>query len=268
MNLKQAVYRSPFAKMAKDLEAQIHYFGLRNQSGQWKGAKTVYCLSPYKSGTTFLASSFDSSVSSHEPMQYLSLKLFEKDFDRYFIPRLNKLNLKLECSPYFSAYIDELANHEVGRELTYLCILREPTSWVSSVVNFYNRPYARAMTFEYENELFWKRKVGVDVRNIFRPDGEIKEEELQKIIEFYFRFTENTLQLSNVHYVRLKDMKRALPAIGKLIGAEPDFSKSWKRETKPEEKIFRYTNEDLDKKYDLLTSRFTTLGESPLALVN
>jgi len=261
MTLKQFIYRTPFVKLVKDVEASLQYIGYLNQPDDLvKGNKTVYCISPYKTGTTFLASSFDEAVARHEPDQYLALKKLDKNFDEFFVKRMNKLNLKLECAGYWSAYIDQLANHKIASELTYLCILREPSSWITSVINFYNRPYTRAMHFEYENELFYKPKVGIDCREIFTSDNQANQAMIDKLIEFYFHFTESTQKLKNIHYIKIKELKDGIFAIGDLIGEKPNISKSWMRKAK--EKNFVYHDEDLDRKYNELISTFKLINVS------
>jgi len=259
MTVKQFIYRTPLAKFAKDVEAQIHNLVINSQQTQWNGNRTVYCLSPYKTGTTFLASSFDEGIACHEPYHYVTLKMFEKDFNKFLIKRMNKLNLKLECSGFWAMYIDELAGHEVARDLDYLCILREPSSWITSAVNFWNRPYTHRMFFEYENELVWKPKVGVDIREIFNSEGQVNQQMIDKLIQFYFDFTENTQKLKNVHYIRLKDLKDNMDKIGELIGAKPNMSKSWMRKAK--EQNFVYKDVELDQKYNELISNFKLLNE-------
>lgn len=254
MTLKQFIYRTPFAKMAKDAEAMFQYARYINQPLHIKGHKTVYCISPYKTGTTFLATSFDKSVAQHEPDQYLAIKKIDKNFNKFFVQRMNKLNLKLECSGFWSGYIDQLANHDIAKELDYLCVLREPSSWITSSINFWNRPYTRSMYFEYECELFWKPKYGLDPRDFYKGSKENQKEIIDKLIKFYFDFTESTLKLKNVHYIKLKDLKGSLNQIGELIGEKPQITNSFMRKAK--EKNFVYRDEELDRKYNELISTF------------
>jgi hypothetical protein len=258
LTLKQFIYRTPFAKMAKEVEATLQYASYINQPLHLEGHKTVYCISPYKTGTTFLASSFDCKAVRHEPDQYLALKRLDENFDEFFVKRMNKLNLKLECSGFWSVYIDQLANHKIASELDYLCIFREPSSWITSLINYYNTPYFKAMKFEYQNECFFKRKVGLDVREIFTSDSQVDQGQINKLIDFYFDFTEKTQKLKNVQYIRLKDLKDNIYAIGDLIGEKPNLSKRWMRKAK--EKNFVYRDEELDRKYNQLISTFKPFG--------
>jgi hypothetical protein len=257
MTVKQMIYKTPLAKFAKDVEAQIQYLGLGQKSDEIQGNRTVYCISPYKTGTTYLSSSFDPKISQHEPYQYLSLRELDRNFDDFFVRRLNKLNLKLECSGFWSAYVDDLANHPIASELEYLCILRSPSSWVTSVINYWNRAYIHSMNFEYLNDRFWKPKVGVDIREILDEQNEANPEMLDKLIQFYFDFTLKTQKLRNIHYVKLQELKGVVPTVASMIDETPDFSKTYAREAKI--KIYRYANEDLDRTYWEMTAGFNTI---------
>jgi hypothetical protein len=253
MTLKQFIYKTPFIKLAKNIEAGLQYVHYLNQSDQLKGVKTVYCISPYKTGTTFLSSSFDESVARHEPDHYLTLKKLDTNFDKFFIKRMNKLNLKLECSGFWSGYIDQLANHKIASELDYICILREPSSWISSCINFWTRPYTLGMNFELENELFWKPKVGIDIRD-YGLNDKTNQEIIDKLINFYFDFTNRTQKLKNIHYIKLKELENNISIVGDLIGEKPNIAKRWMRKAK--DKRFVYKNEELDRKYNQLISTY------------
>lgn len=216
--------------------------------------KTVYCISPYKTGTTYLASCFRQEISKHEPAPYhLSLKLLERDFDSFFARRMNYLNLKLECSGFWSAYINELVKNEIARDLEYICILRTPSSWVSSVINYW---HTTQLEFKYEfvNELFWKKKVGVDLFEFqIGIDTKKNQEIIDKLIRFYFDFTMNTQLLKNVTYINLKEIDKNLPIIESLIDEDATIDNRWKREAK--ERLFKYENDTLDKRYEQLIAK-------------
>lgn len=164
MNIKRYILKTPFGKFAKNIEARILYAKMVFvKDSEIINHKTVYCISPYKTGTTYLASCFNLDMSKHEPIKHMSLKNLEKDFDSFFIKRLNHLNLKLECSGFWSAYINELAHNKIAKDLDYICILRAPSSWVASVINYWHDPERLKLRFQFGNELFWKKKVGVDL---------------------------------------------------------------------------------------------------------
>tara|TARA_R110000744_G_scaffold203134_2_gene322002 strand:+ start:439 stop:1212 length:774 start_codon:yes stop_codon:yes gene_type:complete len=251
MNVKHKLLTSVLAKPSKDIEAWLQKQKLGDDTDWITGHQTVYCISPYKTGTTYLSTSFDNGVSAHEPIQYLSMKELEKDFDAFFLKRLNGLNLKLECTGFFSAYIDELVSNPIGKDLVYICILRSPSSWITSVVNYWQSPFLQAQKYEYLTELFWKPKVGLDVRNILDSNGRLTDRKaIDKLVKFYFDFTANTKRLKNMHYVDVKQLDEFIPQVASLINEIPDTRKRWQR--KAREKNFVFMDENIDLEYEKL----------------
>lgn len=180
---------SPFAKIAKRVEGYYQLRGVNKVNDKILDNMTIYTISPYKTGTTYLSSCFDQTVSKHEPMQYLSLLQLEWYFDHFFVSRLNTLNLKLECSGFWSGYIDELVTHEVAKDLFYICILRDSSSWATSVINYWCRSTYVLQRFDFINELFWKPKTGVDVRKVLSSNDSERDEMINKLLGFYLDFT-------------------------------------------------------------------------------
>jgi hypothetical protein len=258
---KNYLLKTPLAKIAKNIEARILSTKMVFSGSEIVDHKTVYCISPYKTGTTYLSSCFNQEISKHEPIHYLSLKKLDKNFDGFFIKRLNHLNLKLECSGFWSAYIRELVNNKIAKDLDYVCILRSPSSWVSSVINFMKGPFMRELHFDFPNELFWKQKVGVDIHAFeIGIDSKKNQEIIEGLIRFYFDFTKNTSLLNKITYIKLKEIDKDLPLVGSLIHEDPTIKNRWKRETK--EKYFVYENKSIDIEYDRLTSRLIEENKS------
>ncbi|WP_350288805.1 hypothetical protein [uncultured Croceitalea sp.] len=248
-SVKNFLLGTYFAKILRNIQAWILYARIPPlKSGVER--KTVYCISPYKTGTTYLARCFSSEISVHEPLHYLSLKLLNKNFDSFFARRMKHLNLKLECSGAWSAYVNELAQNEIAKDLEYICIIRTPSSWVASVINYWNTKL-KQYKFEFVNELFWKKKVGVDLFEFqFGMDTKKNQEIIDKLIQFYFDFTKNTSLLKNVTYIKLKEIDKNLPYVENLINEISTTSNSYKNKSK--EKLFVYENKSIDADYELL----------------
>ncbi|PQJ15252.1 hypothetical protein BST99_05480 [Aureicoccus marinus] len=181
------------------------------------------------------------------------MKEVQKNFDAFVIQRQNTLNLKLECSGFWSAYIDELHDHPLADEFQYVCILRPPSSWIRSVVNHWVK-IKKDMRYDYINELFWKQKVGVDLHQIPNLEGEAQNEQVKILEDFYFDYTNKTRKLDNVDYVWLSQIEEYLPVLNQKIDEVGDPGKSWKRGRSY--KVFTYENEALDAEYEKLTSAF------------
>jgi hypothetical protein len=251
---KDYLLRTPFAKSLKNIQAKLTLLRMAPLKSDIE-LKTVYCISPYKTGTTYLASCFSPEISQHEALLHFSLKYLDRDFDSIFIKRMNYLNLKLECSGFFSAYVNELAKNEIAKNLKYICILRPPSSWVTSVINHWHRPEALASVFEYSNELFWVKRVGVNLHDFqIGVDTKKNQEIVDKLIQFYFDFTKKTRLLNNVTYIELKELDEKLSYVESIIGEPPTIAKK-RRKRKAPSKPFIYKNESIDKEYEFLTKK-------------
>ncbi|WP_299121685.1 hypothetical protein [uncultured Winogradskyella sp.] len=248
-NYRRRLMNSTFAKPIKKTQALIEFCSTINSSNRIKtGHNTIYCISPYKTGTTFLAAAYPNEVSQHEPMQYLSLKKFENNFSDFFLKRLNALNLKLECSGFFSAYIDELANHKVAKNLDYIIVVRKPSKWINSVVNYWSK--LDYLNNDYINERFWKKKVGVDLLNFkFKSESE-QEDIVNKLAAFYFDFTEKSRQLKNITYVKIHEIEDYVKVLDSKIDEKAKIRHDKKRVNNL--KYYDYKNEKLDLQYDSL----------------
>jgi hypothetical protein len=252
---KKLVVRSPLHKLTYDIKGRIELSKFSNINDQITGNSTVYCISPYKTGTTYLAGCYAKEVSAHEPLDYLSLKQLDKNFNDIFIRRLNTLNLKFECSGFFSAYIDELAAHPIAKDLNFVVILRSPSSWITSTVNFWAKIGKDKHHFHIDNELFWKKKIGIDLNMLLHVSEKERALVLEKLIDFYMGFTKKTQKLNNVYYIQLKEIDSYLPALDRLIGETSNPKSSKVNANKS--KVFWYENDEIDREYENLVKELT-----------
>lgn len=255
MSLKKFLLKTPLSKTLKDIEAYTHQLKVeRANDKSIQHNATVYCVSPYKTGTTFLASCYGQDVAQHEPMQYYTLKKFDTgSFDAIFIKRLNALDLKLECSGFLSGYIEQLANNELTKDLTYICLLRTPTQWVNSVVNYWYK--LRYLKNDYINELFWKKIVGVDLIGFHELDEKARLQVAETLVAFYLKYLEQTRMLPNIHYIPLPEIEQALPKIDELLNEKATLKETFKRENT--DKFFTYENEQANERYRTLIDQLT-----------
>lgn len=252
-SIKRYIVRTPFAENVKNIQARILYAGIPPLKSEVK-RKTVYCISPYKTGTTYLASCFSPEISQHEPLHHVTLKYLDKNFDDFFAKRMNYLNLKLECSGFLSAYISELSENEIAKDLEYIWTLRPPSSWVTSLINYYYRSDSLLhFQFDFVVDLFWKRKVGIDLRE-FQIGVETKknQEIIDKLIQYYFDWTKKTSLLKNVTYIKIKEIDNNLPLVETLIDETSTIKDRSKNAAT--NRAFSYKNESIDAEYELLTA--------------
>lgn len=252
--IKFYLLKTRLGKFIREMQSRFILSKMKLHNHAKANQKTVYCISPYKTGTTYLSSCFSSNIAKHEPIHYTTYKSLDEDFDTYFTKRLNYLNLKLECSGSWSAYVEELVNHKIAKDLDYICVLRSPSSWVTSVINYWNKPNMLKFHFDIPLEHFWKQKVGVNLRDFeIGVHSKKNQEIIDKLVKFYFDFTEKTALLENITYIRLKDLKESLPLVESLIEENATTKDSWKRANL--KKKFIYKNDMIDEKYKRLTKR-------------
>lgn len=251
--MKKYLLQTPLASPLKKIEAKLQKSALlKHQSHMISSFKTVYCISPYKTGTTFLATNFQKKVSAHEPCQYLSLIEFENDFDVFFIKRLNFLNLKLECSGFLSAYVEELVAHDLTKNLNYISIIRDPSSWITSVVNYWSR--LKHLNFDYIDQLFWQKKVGVSFVRFTEKSDREKRYIIDRAIDFYLTFTQNTFRFANITHVEIQSLEEyANEELAPSINASVVAGRAFKRQNK--KKAFSYSNPEIDYRYRQILSK-------------
>lgn len=254
-NIKRLLIRTPAHRLYLVFKAFWVSSKWSSEGNKILANKTVYCISPYKTGTTFLSSCFDGAIAKHEAMHYTSMKKLNIDFDKYFVRRLNTLNLKLECSGFLSAYVDDFAKNGIAQDLDYICVLRKPSSWITSAVNHHQLVKDFKQHYFWGNELFWKKHVGVDLANFFAFDANGKKAIAEKMASFYMDFTKKTEKLKNIRYVWLHELQDFLPELGQLLGEEVALEKSEKN--KASLKKFTYENSELDQEYERLVARLT-----------
>jgi hypothetical protein len=255
-NIKRFIVRSPLHRTLLEFRALWISLNWVKSNTRILDNRTIYCISPYKTGTTFLASSFEPATSKHEPLHHASMRKLNQDFEKFFVRRLNSLNLKLECSGFLSAYIDNLAKTDITKDLTYICILRKPSAWVTSVVNHYQLVKDNGHYYLWGNELFWKEHVGVDLANFFTSEESEQLEVVRQLTAFYLSFTRKTKKLKNINYVWINDLQDFLPTAGQLIGEEAKIENSKKNIGK--KRKFVYENKKIDAEYENLVAELLT----------
>lgn len=226
-HLHNFLIKTPLHKPALDINyRKILKKWSRNSNSMIEGHNTIYVFSPYKTGTTYVSSCFDKAISQHEPFHHASVKMMNNSFEKYFISRLNSLNLKLEASGFLSAHVEKLADNDIAKKLSYVCILRNPSSWATSVINHWAIVKSWKQYYFWTNEIFWKKYTGADLAKFSQFPEEEKYKQGEKLIDFYLDFTRKTKLLENVTYVWLSDLNRFIEDLGPKICEEVKLDNS------------------------------------------
>lgn len=257
-SLKKLLIRTPLYKSALELQSLIiSAIWKLHTKKDVKGNKTTYVISPYKTGTTYITSSFGKKISRHEPYHYVSFKMLSSNFENYFIPRLNFFNLKVEASGFLSLFVNQLAENPITNELKYVCILRSPSSWATSLINYNHHEVDGVISpnYNWTNEIIWKKHVGVNLSTFFNLNEQEKHANAEKLIDFYMQFTINTKRLKEVQYVWIQDLEDFTLNLGSSIGEEILTEKTWRRKGKA--KKYVHENEERDLEYIKIINSLT-----------
>ena len=255
--LKQKLIRTPLYKYALNTQTSIvSLLWSLYPKKRVKDNSTTYVISPYKTGTTYITSSFSDNISRHEPYHYASFKKLSSGFDNHFIRRLNFLNLKIEASGYLSLFVKQLSENPNTNKLNYICILRKPSSWATSLINYNHHEVDGLINpnYNWTNEIIWKKHIGVDLSSFFSLSEDEKYITAEKLIDFYMEFTINTKRLNNVQYVWINDLKDFTLKLGSSVDEEVIPENIWIR--KGRAKKYIHSNDNRDKEYDKIVEKF------------
>lgn len=249
--LKIIVTKTPLIKAVHAYQLKKLNNLIKKENSNSLFIKPIITISPYKTGTTYIKSCYDDQIASNDALQHYTLKQGSKNFERFFLQRFNFLKLKLDCTGFWCSYIKELATHEIAKDLNYIFVIRSPSAWIKSTINYYSFENKNHY-FNFINEYFWKERIGIDIINYHNFNKEQQNKMIDNLIAFYFEIVKNSTLLKNVTYVRLENIDAIFPIIDSLTNEKFDKQRAFKRETALKYKTFNYTNTVLDKDYEVL----------------
>lgn len=249
--IKTLVTKTPLIKLVHFIQLTILKKRLGKLDTQALKLKPVIGISPYKTGTTYIESCYDNRISSNDALHHYSLKYSLVNFDDLFVQRFNYLKLKLDCTGFWCAYIRELSEHHIAKELNYVFVVRKPSDWVKSTINYFNFSQNH-LYFNFINEYFWKQRIGIDVINFYKFDNAKQEQVIEQLVAFYFKVLKDSKLLINVYYVRMSTIDTIFPVIDNLIDETANINKAFKRKTSEAHKKFEYKNDKVDADYEKL----------------
>lgn len=250
-NLKVLITKTPLIKIVHSIQLNKMRKIVAKEDSSRLSFNPVIGISPYKTGTTYIESCYDDDIASNDAMQHFTLKHGQENFEAFFLQRFNFLKLKLDCTGFWCGYIKELANHPIAKDLNYVFVVRKPSDWIKSTVNYYSFENKNHY-FNFINEYFWKGRLGIDIINFHSFNTEKQNEIIDQLNTFYFDVLKNSKLLKNVHYVRLSNIDSVFPVIDDLIDEKANLNKAFKRKTAAQYKKFEYSNEPVDLKYEAL----------------
>ena len=246
---KRFVLQSRVGSMAQELRAKYHSIGIGFQSEELKN-KHVLTISPYKTGTTFLANCYKNLGDLHEPLHYLSVKYPRFQSAGGFEQRLNYLNLPLECSGFMCRNIDYFKQFK-SSQIQFICLGRYPSKWISSIVNYWKLLNDEGFRkIDYLDCYFWQPILGETIYNFFLKDTNHQETMLKKLEDFYLQFTRDLQEFPALRFIMLENVVEHLSEIDDLVGAKSNSDTAWQRKNK--NSYFKHNNSTCDREYELL----------------
>lgn len=247
--VKRRLLTSPLGRMLREARALSQVCAVRARSRVLRRSH-VLCVSPYKTGTTFLADCYSSSYARHEPLQYMTLRYIRGCTDDLFTRRINYLDVPLECSGHMSCVVDQLVD-SMPAGIRCVCLGRKPSQWVTSVINywkvFYDEGFRRA---DYLDTLFWQPTIGASLYSFFEGCDRERENLLMRLELFYLQFTKTVLRIPDVLFIHLAELRDRLTEIDDLVGARGNADHAWQRENTS--RFFVHRNDACDRQYAAL----------------
>lgn len=197
-------------------------------------SRTCYCVSPYKTGTTYIAGLFQEHHRVvHEPLQYATLRRVEDvDFMRF---RQAFLSLDLECSGFFSAHLSLLK--QVAPEAPLLFVSRAPDEWIGSLLNYFEQLDMR-VAYNYLARLFFDPVCGHPVERFYRLDDWKQHDVVVRLLDFWSQVYSAAVAEPHALVVDLSEVDRRLPDIEDHFALRASRKPGiWRRET-PRKKPF------------------------------
>lgn len=249
---KRRLLQSPLGRALRETRAYAQVCAVRTRSRVLR-RRHVLCVSPYKTGTTFLAECYDSSYATHEPLQYMTLRYVHGCSHDLFTQRLNYIGLPLECSGHLSRIVDQFVER-APPGIRCVCVGRTPSEWVTSVVNywkvFYDEGFQQA---DYLDTLFWQPALGESLYSFFEGGDRAREKLLMRLERFYLWFTQTALRIPDVIFIPLTELRERLAEIDDLVGARGNADHAWRRENSS--RFYVHRNDECDRRYaDLVGS--------------
>lgn len=226
--IKHKVVYSPLHKPVLEIIAAVIRYRIERSKPVLYN--TIYIISPYKTGTTYIDSLWNNNISKHEPFHLYSLKYLNQNFNNNFRRRSNKLRLKMECSGFLSMHIEKLPQATVENGISYIYILRPPNKWVLSVLSHFS--YIKDIGYNYIDFYYWTKLLNYSMINVLNSDDKPM---LQKLIDdlfiIYFKLLDDAINNQDIYFVELRNINDLAEYIGAKIGVKPNYEKSWKRKS-------------------------------------
>jgi len=187
----------------------------------------AYCISPYKTGTTFVSGVFSKvCISKHEPFQHLSLLLRHS---RFFMElRSNKLGCDLEASGFLADSLSTIRSF--SPDTPVLFIFRDFESWVKSLI-VHQKYLSEWQGYPYTSRLFIDKISGIKIETFFNIHEEKQLQVITNLFTFWERVYSDALLDDYSLIIPLNDFEARIDEASIFLNLpSPTFTNNvWKR---------------------------------------
>ncbi len=187
----------------------------------------AYCISPYKSGTTYIAGLFKtpSNRVAHEPMHYTTLKNIH---DITFLTRRARyLSLDLESSGFFADKLHILRMFSPSAPVLFLS--RHPELWIGSVINYFARLNS-SVNFNYTARLYFDPICQCPIDQFFNLEFVSQQHVIHALLKYWLSVYERAVSDPFSLVVDLENLDNQISEVADFIHLQPNAKGAWKRE--------------------------------------
>jgi len=188
---------------------------------------TVYCISPYKTGTTYFSGLFNCR-SSHEPLMHATIRNIN---DMDFLERRRKfLDLDLECSGFFADKLELVRRFAPDSKIVFL--IRNPESWIGSVVNYFEK-LDKKVSYNYVARMIFDPICRYPVEKFYYLNKSEQTFVIESLLTYWIEVYGQAISSENCLVVELDNIDECVEEIECFTGFKATNSQSvWKRENK------------------------------------
>jgi len=178
------------------------------------GSTRAYCISPYRSGTTYISKLFAPGYRvRHEPMHFTTLRRL--DNQAFLAQRARFLNLDLESSGFFANRLAMLRSF--APEVPVLFLSRDPEMWIRSVVN-YLRTLSHQIHYNYVARLFFDPICQVPIERFYTLSPADQERLVRSLLEFWLAANEAALLDSKALVIPIDALDERITEVESFLG--------------------------------------------------
>lgn len=194
-------------------------------SGDHAGTR-AYCISPYKTGTTYISGLFARNYRAmHEPMHHTTLSYLDDDV--FLRRRSALLDLDLESSGFFADRLQQL--RRISPSAPVLFLSRSPETWIGSVLSYFSK-LDRHVSYNYVARLVFDPICRVPVEKFFSLGEKDQQAIVDGLIRYWIRVYSAAAVDQRALVVPLALVNQRIPEIEEFLGMRAsDADSAWKR---------------------------------------